>query len=122
MKFEQFTHASQELIQKAAALAQEKKNPTLTPLHLLAAALNEDFCRSFFFSLGINLDQLKQMVEQEIDKLPRAQGAQLGIDQTFEQFIAACQKQAQELGDTYVSLESFLLQFATNNSIASNNS
>ena len=58
MKFEQFTHASQELIQKAAALAQEKKNPLLTPLHLLAAALYDDFCRSFFFSLGIHLDQL----------------------------------------------------------------
>ena len=115
MKLDQFTHASQELIQKAAVLAQEKQNPILTPLHLLAASINEDFCRSFFFSLGINLDQLKTIVNTEIDRLPRATGSQLAVDQAFEQFISACQKQAQELGDTYVSLESFLLQFATSN-------
>ena len=113
MKLDQFTHASQELIQKAAALAQEKQNPVLTPTHILAAAIHEDFCRSFFFSLGINLDQLQTSVDQEIERLPRAQGAQLAVDQNFEQLMAACQKQAQELGDTYVSLESFLLQFAT---------
>jgi len=68
------------------------------------------------FSLGINLDQLKTIVNTEIDRLPRATGSQLAVDQAFEQFISACQKQAQELGDTYVSLESFLLQFATSNS------
>ena len=117
MKLEQFTHASQELIQKSAALAQELKNPILTPLHLLATALHEDFCRSFFFSLGLNLDQLKQIIDQEISKLPRSQGTQLSIDQAFEQFLADCQKQAQELGDSYVSLESFLLQFSTTNSL-----
>lgn len=117
MKLEQFTHASQELIQKAAVLAQEKQNPILTPLHLLSAAINEDFCRSFFFSLSINLDQLKSVADQEINRLPHAQGAQLAVDQNFEQFLAACQKQAQELGDAYVSLESFLIQFASSNSL-----
>ena len=112
MKLEQFTHASQELIQKAAALAQEQKNPLLTSLHLLATALNDDFCRSFFFSLGINLDQLKTLIDQELARLARAEGAQLAVDHNFEQFIQGCTKQAQELGDTYVSLESFLLQWA----------
>ena len=113
MKLEQFTHASQELIQKAAALAQEQKNPLLTPLHLLATALNDDFCRSFFFSVGINLDQLKNLIDHELAQLPHNQGTQLAVDQNFEQFIQGCIKQAQELGDTYVSLESFLLQWAS---------
>lgn len=113
MKFDQFTHASQELIQKAAALAQEKKNPILTPLHLLATAVADEFCRSFFFSLGINLEQLHQLTQQEIAKLPQSEGTQLAIDQDFQNFIQACIKQAQELGDQYVSLESFLLNWAT---------
>jgi hypothetical protein len=39
MKLEQVTHASQELIHKAASLAQEKNNPTLTILHTLAAGI-----------------------------------------------------------------------------------
>lgn len=113
MKFDQFTHASQELIQKAAALAQEKNNPTLTPLHLLATAITEDFCRSFFFSLGVNLDQLQKLTEQELEKLPKSQGTQLAIDQDFQNFIQACIKQAQDLGDQYVSLESFLINWST---------
>lgn len=112
MKFDQFTHASQELIQKAAALAQDKKNPTLTPLHLLATAVTDDFCRSFFFSTGVNLDQLQQLNQQEIAKLPQSQGTQLAIDQDFQNFIQSCIKQAQDLGDQYVSLESFLLTWS----------
>ncbi len=112
MKLEQFTHASQELIQKAAALAQEKNNPTLTPLHVLAASINDDFCRSFFFSLGVPLDQLEQLTKQELDRLPRAQGTQLTIDHNFEELLNNCQKQAHELGDTYISVETFLLQWA----------
>lgn len=112
MKFDQFTHASQELIQKAAALAQEKNNPTLTPLHLLATSITEDFCRSFFFSLGVNLEQLQKLVDQELTKLPKAQGTQLAIDQDFQNFIQACIKQAQDLGDQYVSLESFLINWS----------
>lgn len=113
MKLDQFTHASQELIQKAAALAQEKKNPTLTPLHLLSTAVSDDFCRSFFFSLGINLDQLQHVTDQEIARLAQSPGTQLAVDQDFQNFIQACIKQAQDLGDQYVSLESFLLTWAT---------
>ena len=117
MKLEQFTHASQELIQKAAALAQEQKNPILTPLHLLAAALDDDFCRSFFFSLGINLEQLKSLVDQEIVRLPKSEGTQLAVDPQFEQFLKNVENQAKELGDAYISLESFLLQWATSNTL-----
>lgn len=113
MKLEQFTHASQELIQKAAALAQEYQNPILTPLHLLAAGIQDDFCRSFMVSLGINLEHLQQLIAQELQKLPRIPGAKLAIDHGFEEFISSCQKQAQELGDTYISLELFLLQWAS---------
>ena len=112
MNLEQFTHAAQELIQKAAALAQSHHHAILTPLHLLAAALQDDFCRSFFFGLGIDLEQLKKITDQELQKLPRAQGAQLAADQIFQTFIDNCIKQAQELGDQYVSLESFIVQWS----------
>jgi len=113
MKLDQFTHASQELIQKAAAIAQEHKNSILMPLHLLAAAMSDDFCRSFFFSLGINIEQLGTIINQEMNMLPQSEGAQLVGDQNLQQFLNECTRQAQELGDTYISLESFLLQWAS---------
>lgn len=117
MKLEQFTHASQELIHKAAALAQEKSNPSLTVLHTLAASIKEDFCHSFFFSLGIPLDQLEKAITTELDRLPKAQGTQLAIDPQLEQFLKNCEQQAKELDDAYISLESFLLQWASTSSL-----
>lgn len=113
MKLEQFTHASQELIHKAAALAQEKNNPSLTILHTLAAGINDDFCRTFLFSLQLNLDQLEKLINSELNKLPKAQGTQLTIDLQLDQFLKNCEQQAKELGDAYISLESFLLGWAT---------
>lgn len=117
MKLDQFTHASQELIHKAAALAQEKNNPTLTILHTLAAGIKEDFCRTFIFSLQLNLEQLQNLINKELDKLPQAQGTQLTIDPQFDQFLKNCELQAKELGDAYISLETFLLGWATTNNL-----
>lgn len=117
MKLEQFTHASQELIHKAAALAQEKSNPSLTVLHTLAAGIKDDFCRSFFFSLGVPLEPFEKIITSELDRLPKAQGTQLAIDGQLEQFLKNCEQQAKELGDSYISLESFLLQWASTASL-----
>lgn len=112
MKLEQFTTASQELINKAIHLATERKNPTLLPLHLLAAGVTDEFCISLFNRLEIPLVQLQQEVDRALNKLPQTQGGQLAADYAFEQFIAGCQKEAQALGDDYMSLEHFMLQWA----------
>lgn len=112
MKLEQFTTASQELINKAIHLATERKNPTLLPLHLLAAGVTDEFCISLFNRLEIPLVQLQQEVDRALNKLPQTQGGQLAADYAFDQFIAGCQKEAQALGDDYMSLEHFMLQWA----------
>lgn len=117
MKLEQFTHASQELIHKAAALAQENHNSVLTVLHTLATSIKDDFCRSFFYSLGLPIDPFEQLLNAELARLPKSQGAQLAIDPQLEQFLNNCQQQAKDLGDTYISLETFLLGWATTNSL-----
>lgn len=112
MKLEQFTTASQELINKSIQLATERKNPTLLPLHLLASGATDEFCISLFNRLEVPLAQLQQEVERELKKLPQTQGGQLAADYAFEQFISGCQKEAQALGDDYISLEHFMLQWA----------
>lgn len=117
MKLEEFTHASQELINKAAALATQKNNPTLTVLHTLAIGITDEFCRSFFYSLEIPLDQLQALIDQELDRLPRAQGAQLTIDYSLEQFLGECKKEAGALGDEFISLETFMIGWATSNAL-----
>lgn len=119
MNFDQFTNASQELIQKGAAIAQQKQNPTLMPLHILAAALDQDFCRSFFTALTVPIAQLKSLVDKELNRLPHVQGAQLGMDQSLQSFIDTCMQQAKNLGDQYISLEHFMLAWATTQSLPS---
>lgn len=112
MTTENFTTASQELINQAVALAMERKNPSLQPLHVLAAALNNEFCRSFFSVLGVDLNTLKQLVERELNGLPTAQGGQLTVDQSLENFLRITKQEADKLGDVYISLEDILLTFA----------
>ncbi len=113
MNIEQFTTSSQELINKAAFIVKQYNNPALTPLHLLAAALESEFCRSFFEVLHVSLTTLTSLVQTELNKLPQVQGAQLAIDYTTERFLDEVQKEATKLGDSYISLEHFLLVWAT---------
>lgn len=114
MKPEKFTTAAYELLQKSAALAQSEVNPTLTPLHVLAATVEDDFCISIFNALTIPLDQLRLLVTSELSKLARVQGGTLSTDATFDALLKELEQEAGLLGDTYISMEHFLLALASN--------
>ena len=106
---ESLTHATQELINQAATIAQNFRNPVLVPLHVFAACLQNEFCSSLLYALNIPTDQLQMLAEQEIDYLPQATGVQLGIDQQMQSFLQEAQRDAKELGDQYISLEHVML-------------
>ncbi len=112
MNLENLTVSSQELINNSIKIAQERHNPTLMPLHALAASIANDFCKSFFNLLNVNINNLRDLIEAELNKLPVVQGGQLSSDYTFEKFLNEVQQEAQKLGDKYVSLEHFLLGFS----------
>ncbi len=109
MNTDQFTNSAQELIQQSAKLATEFGNPTIQPLHTLAVGLDNPFCKPFFAMLNIPLDQLHVLVEEELEKLPRVKGGKVGIDYTMQDFLSELKKEADQLGDAYISLEHFLL-------------
>ena len=112
MNFDNFTNASQELLNTSIMLAQQRKNPTVQPLHTLAAGLENQFCLTFFRTLDINTQELGTLVETELAKLPVTSGGSLTLDYTLEEFLTKCKKEADTLGDSYISLEIFLLQWA----------
>lgn len=120
MNLEQFTTSSQELLNSSIMLAQEHKNPSLEPLHTLAAGINNEFCKSAFSVLQIPLAQLQELINQELQKLPTAQGAQLTSSYAFEQFLQELKKEADALKDNYVSLEHFLLCWASTSYLPAN--
>lgn len=112
MDFQNFTESCKELLNKAIQIAMHNQNPTLLPLHALAASLENDFCLSFYKRLHISLQTLKELVEKEIKKLPQNSSVQTKLDPTMQTFINACHEQAQKLGDQFIGLEHFLLQWA----------
>lgn len=113
MNLDQLTNASQQLINTAAQIAIQHDNPILEPLHTLYAGLGNNFYYSFFETLQVPLDQLHMLVEQETQQLPRVPGARLSIDYSMQDFFAICQREAEALGDHYISLEHILLAWIT---------
>ena len=109
MNTDQFTNAAQELVNQSAQLATQLGNPTIQPLHTLAIGVENQFCKPFFAMLNIPLEQLNTLVAQELHKLPQVKGSKVGIDYAMQDFLALLKKEADQLGDSYISLEHFLL-------------
>ena len=109
---ELLTHATQELISQAATIAQQLRNPILLPLHTIAAGFKQEFCQSMFYTLGIPVEQLVELVEEELAQLPQMRGAQLAIDENMQAFLQEAREQAEKLGDQYISLEHIMLSWA----------
>ncbi len=107
------TNATEEVLQKSTALAMTYNHAVLQPIHILAASLEHTFVSSFLHALALPIAELHHIVDEELKKLPRVQGAQLTLDAAMQTFLTNCQKQAQELGDQYTTLEHVLLELAT---------
>lgn len=112
MDFQNFTDSCKDLLNKAIQIAMHRQNPTLLPLHTLAASLENDFCLSFYNRLHLSLPNLKNLIDQEINKLPQNASTQTKLDPEMQTFISACHAQSQKLGDQLIGLEHFLLQWA----------
>ena len=119
MNTEHFTTASQELLQKAAQQALELHHTTLHPLHTLAVGLEDPFCQSFFNVADVPHHELKLLVERELNLLPKTTSKQSQISLSLEMqvFLELCQKEAESLQDTYISLEHFLLGWVSTPSL-----
>lgn len=109
----QLTTAAQELINASIQLAASNKNSALLPLHTIAAGLHDEVCRSMLDSLELKIDELEQLVQRELKLLPQVENAQLILDYTMQDFINSCKNDAQKLGDTYISVEVIVLQWAS---------
>jgi ATP-dependent Clp protease ATP-binding subunit ClpB len=110
---ELFTNATQDLINASAQYATQTHHAALTPLHLLHTALGNPFCKDILTSLSIPIPELQVLVNQELNKLPTTHTTQLAIDPSLQDFFVQAQKYANELKDTYISLEHLMLTFTT---------
>ena len=114
MNFNKFTIKSQEAVQNAQEIATSYGNQTMEPAHLLAALLqdSEGIVVPLLQKVGANVNYLKIKINEELDSLPKVQGAGLGnqhLSPALGQVFEAAQKEASQLKDEYISTEHLLL-------------
>jgi ATP-dependent Clp protease ATP-binding subunit ClpB len=114
---DRFTIKSQEAVQAAQRLAEGRRNPQLTPEHLLAVLLEQDagVVVPVLQKLGVAPASLRQHVNGTLDGLPTLSGEAEQPPGASNELIAvlrAAEKEAGGLQDEYVSTEHLLLALA----------
>jgi ATP-dependent Clp protease ATP-binding subunit ClpB len=119
MQPDRFTIKSQEALQAAQRLADERRNPQTTPEHLLAVLLEqpEGIVVPVLRKLGVDPAVVRQALGTALDALPQLSGAQpsaepAGGSSELVQVLRAAEGEMRELGDEYVSTEHVLLAIA----------
>jgi len=122
MQLDRFTIKSQEAIQAALRLAEDRANPQATPEHLLAVLLeqSEGIVVPVLRKVGVDPAALRAAVNSALDALPRMTGPSggSGPSQELVQVLRAAEAEMRGLGDEYVSTEHLLLSLAGHNSNA----
>jgi len=122
MNTQRLTIKSQELIAATQSLASELGHQEITDLHLLKAMLaqKESLIHPLLAKLEIKPEELGNELENALRKLPRVQGAQVYLAQVVLDILHHSEKEADRLGDDYISGEHILLGLLNTKAEASN--
>ena len=122
MNFEKFTIKAQEAVQEAVNTAQMNGQQVIEPAHILKGVISKakDVTTFIFQKLGVNAQQIEMLIDQEIQHLPKVQGAgQPYLSGDSNNVLVRAQETAQKMGDEFVSVEPILLALLSVNSTAS---
>jgi len=112
-QFEKLTAKAQEALQRAQSFAIEHGHQQLQPIHLLKGLLDETdgIVRPLFQKLTVNTPQLQTVVDNELGRLPKVSGsdAHPQVSPAGIRVLEAAQKEADAMGDEFVSTEHLLL-------------
>jgi len=110
---DRFTIKSQEAIQAAQTLADDRRNPQVTPEHLLSVLLEQDggVVVPVLNKLGAGVQPIRADVNAALDAQPTLGegGEPSGAGSELVAVLRAADKEARELDDEYVSTEHLLL-------------
>jgi ATP-dependent Clp protease ATP-binding subunit ClpB len=120
MTFDKFTIKAQEAVQEAVNIARQARQQAIEPIHLLQGIIQKgkDVTNFVFQKLGINAMQIENLVQQELQHLPRVEGGQPYFSNETNQVLQRATDFAQKMGDEFVSVEPMLLAILQGNSTA----
>ncbi|GAB6279055.1 MAG: ATP-dependent chaperone ClpB [Lentimicrobium sp.] len=122
MNLNNFTVKSQEIIQEAQLLAQEKQHGQIETGHFLVALLEKDEQVTPFLlkKVGANPAFILREGQKLIETYPRVSGGELLLSRESSQMLQRGITIAREMGDEYVAIEHLLLSLvAGNDAVAS---
>jgi ATP-dependent Clp protease ATP-binding subunit ClpB len=120
MDIQKFTTKSQQAIQNSQSLALEKGQQQIDAWHLLYALINQEdsVVVEILKKMEIDVENLSIEIMSKINQIPSAQvnGAEGNIYVTPElaQILNSSEKEAQKMGDGYVSTEHLFLSILNN--------
>ncbi|MEA2151315.1 MAG: ATP-dependent Clp protease ATP-binding subunit ClpB, partial [Solirubrobacteraceae bacterium] len=121
MQADRFTLKTQEALQAALALAPAQRHAQVTPLHLLAALLDQEggLVVPVLGKIGVAPDALRADVANALAQLPTLSSA--AEPTTAPELLAilrAAEREMRDLKDEYVSVEHVLLALAKDDGLA----
>ena len=111
MNMNNYTIKSQEAVQEAVQVAQQKGQQAIETGHLLKGVIakGENITTFIFNKLGMNGRNVTAALERIVDGYPRVSGGQPYLSENANKALERATKLAGEMGDQYVSLEHILL-------------
>ncbi|MBU2037211.1 ATP-dependent chaperone ClpB [Patescibacteria group bacterium] len=115
MQIDKFTIKAQEALREAHNFAAERGQTQIDILHLALALILQDggIVKTLLEKLEVNLPFLETELEKEITRLPRILGevpfGQVMLSPELGRLINNASREAQKLGDEFVSVEHLLL-------------
>ena len=122
MTLEKFTIKAQEAVQEAVNTAQRAGQQSIEPVHILYGIISKgkDVSNFIFQKLGVNAAQIENLVNNEIQHLPRIQGSgQPYLSNESNNVLLKSQDIAKSMGDEFVSVEPIMQALLAVNSTAS---
>lgn len=113
MRMDKLTSKFQMALADAQSLALGQDNGFIEPEHLMKALLDQQggTCRPLLTKAGVNLSQLRNLIDQALDKLPKVSGigGEIHVSNALGRLLNLTDKLAQQRKDSYISSELFIL-------------
>ena len=116
MRTDKLTTAFQQALADAQSLAMGYDSPTIEPLHVLSALLQQDegSTKSLLSRAGVNTQRLATAVNTALEGLPKVAKADgnVTVGSELVKVFNLTDKEAQKRGDQFIASELFLLALA----------
>ena len=110
---ERFTNRAQEALVRAHSIAQDRNHQLVDSIHLLSALVEDEAIIDIIQQMGVDLSRLEEDIHSSIEKLPEVTGpgasSGMYISQKLAYVLNSAGKEAEKMGDEYISVEHLFL-------------